>query len=193
MTPRLPTLCGNCLAPLEISLHAPVVNGNCPICRAPVEAHIFPAQFREKAEGHEAQTILVEGESACFYHADKKAAAACETCGRFLCALCDIELKGQHLCVSCIQAGASKGKMAHLKRDAILYDEIALAVAVLPLLIFYFTFITAPAAIVLTILWWKKPLGVLPRRRWRFVLAFLIALAEVAGWIIGIAALLEAW
>src|SRR5689334_22847096 len=77
----------------------------CPGCGVPVRIDLFPAFFRETASGQPAENVLIQGESSCFYHAQKKALTVCEICGRFLCALCDVELNGQHLCPVCLERG----------------------------------------------------------------------------------------
>jgi hypothetical protein len=64
-----------------------------------------------------------------------------------------------------------------------LYDSMALSLSVLPMLIFPFTIITAPIAIYIAIRYWKRPGSILPRTRFRFVLAILIALAQIVGWV----------
>ena len=48
--------------------------------------------------GRSGERILVEGEAACFYHAEKRATVACSACGRFLCALCDLDFSDHHFC-----------------------------------------------------------------------------------------------
>jgi hypothetical protein len=51
--------------------------------------------------------------------------------------------------------------------------------------LFYFvTLFTAPLAIYLTVRHWKTPSGIIPRTRIRFILAFLIAGFQIAGWIL---------
>ena len=50
------------------------------------------------------------------------------------------------------------------------------------MLIFYLTIFTAPFTLYLSIRYWREPMSVLPRRRWRFVVAILIALFQLAGW-----------
>ena len=70
----------------------------CPGCGTQVQVEVFPALFRPFTPGKTGEPIVLDGESSCFYHAQKKAAAVCSACGRFLCALCDCELSGQHIC-----------------------------------------------------------------------------------------------
>jgi hypothetical protein len=73
-----------------------------------------------------------------------------------------------------------------LEKERFLYDNLALALAAWPIIIFpfiLFTIITAPAAIYVVLRFWGSTHSLLPRTRYRFVLALLIALAELVGWV----------
>jgi hypothetical protein len=156
----------------------------CPACGVPLQVEVFPALFRKITPGQNAETIMVEGESSCFYHPQKKAVRPCDSCGRFMCALCDCELNGQHFCPACLDAGKTKGKIKSLDNQRMLYDRVALSLAVYPLLIFYFTIITAPMALFIAFRHWKSPPSLVRRTKIRFVVAIILALLQIAGWII---------
>ena len=155
----------------------------CPACGVPLLGEAFPALFRKIAAGQSAEAVIVEGESSCFYHPEKKAVLPCDSCGRFLCALCDCPLHGQHFCPSCLEAGATKGKIKSLENQRTLYDQIALTLAILPLVIFYFTIVTAPMTLVVAVRYWKAPGSIVRRTKTRFILAVLLALTEIAFWV----------
>ena len=129
--------------------------------------------------------LVTEGEASCFYHPNKKAVLPCEACGRFLCALCDVELNGQHLCPACLASGQKKGKLSNLDNRRVLYDSLALTLALLPLLVWPFTLITAPAALFIAIRYWRAPGSLVQRTKIRLILAMFFALAQMAGWGIG--------
>lgn len=157
----------------------------CPTCGQELLVDIYPALFRPPETLAIGQLALAEGEASCFYHSQKKAAVACEACGRFLCALCDVEFRGQHLCPACIQTGRTKRKDKHLENRRVMYDDIALTLAVLPplsLIGLYFTWATAPLALFVTVRYWNAPRSVLPRTKARFILAALLAAAQVIAW-----------
>lgn len=156
----------------------------CPACGAPLQIEVFPALFRKISSGQSGEVILVEGESSCYYHSQKKAVRPCDGCGRFLCALCDCELHGQHFCPACLETGRTKGKIKSLDNQRTLYDNIALALAIYPLLIFYFTLVTAPMALFVAIRYWKSPQSILHRTKVRYVTAAVIALLQIGGWTI---------
>jgi len=185
--------CPKCRATLLESIFNLHTLTPCPTCATPLQVEVFPALFRKIAPGQKAEEVLVEGESSCFYHAQKKAVRPCDGCGRFLCALCDCELNGQHFCPACLDVGRSKGKIKTLDNHRTRYDSIALALAVLSL-ITYFTFIipviAAVAALYVAIRYWNAPQSIVGRHRIRTILAIvlaLIAIACMAGLIIAIA------
>ncbi len=155
----------------------------CPACGVRLQVEVFPALFRQISVGQSGETIMVEGESSCFYHPQKKAVLPCDGCGRFLCALCDCPLDGRHFCPACLETGQTKGKIRNLENQRTLYDGIALALAIFPMIIFYFTIITAPMALFVAIRYWKAPPSILRRTKIRFIAAIIISLLQITGWI----------
>src|SRR4051812_36135954 len=158
----------------------------CPACAIPLQVEIFPALFRPIQTGRTGEALVVETESSCFYHPQKKAVVHCESCGRFLCGLCDCELHGQHFCPACLESGKKKGRIKNLENERTLYDSIALALAVYPLLIFYFTIFTAPMALYIGLRQWNAPRSLIHRTKLRLVLAIVLASAQLAGWGVGL-------
>lgn len=129
---------------------------------------------------------MTEGEAACFYHPQKKAVLPCDACGRFVCSLCDCELNGQHFCPACLESGKTKGKIKSLENRRTLYDSLALSLSLLPLLIFYFTIITAPMSLFIAIRYWNAPRSLVHRTKIRFIFAVLFSILQIVGWAIGI-------
>jgi hypothetical protein len=171
------------------SCHAPIAAESldgafhmCQRCESSLRVYIFPALSRE-ASAILAEPTLIEGESSCFYHPQKKAVVACESCGRFLCALCDVEIGGVHRCPACLEAGKRKQQLQTLETEHIRYDRIALALTTLTFLFWPITLITAPAALFLVIRFWNRRSKILPGTRVIYVIAGLLALAEIGGWI----------
>ena len=154
----------------------------CPSCGTRLQIEVFPAFFRKIDPGQSAQPVMLEGESSCFFHPQKKAVIPCAGCGRFLCALCDCEVGGEHYCPACLETGKSKGKIKKLDNRRVRYDSIAMCLAIYPMLIFYFTVITAPMTLFVALRYWKAPLSVVRRSRFRFVIAIIVALLQIAGW-----------
>ena len=172
--------CRNSLPDAACNIGAPV---RCPTCDTVVLVEIFPAFHRSPAAGPAAETILEEGVSSCFYHEQKKAVVHCDGCGRFLCALCDLEFDGQHFCPGCLQTGKTTGTMPRLERRRTLYDSAALTLVFVPVLFLPVTIVTAPVAIYLAVLSWFRPGSVVQTTRTRSIVAIVFALAQIAGWI----------
>ncbi|MEI9894526.1 MAG: hypothetical protein WDN28_11725 [Chthoniobacter sp.] len=154
----------------------------CPSCRARLQVEVFPAVLRPPGLGVAGETVVLDGEATCFFHATKRAVVPCGSCGRFLCAVCDVEMNGEHLCSLCIESGKKKGRMQKLENKRTLYDNLALAVALIPMIFGYTTIIGAPIAIFIAIRYWNAPSSVVPRTRWRSVVAIIVALLQLVGW-----------
>jgi hypothetical protein len=167
---------------MSIPLPEPSVQSQCPVCNADTFVEAFPALLKDSVQGEAGKPLVVDDESSCFYHPTKKAEIPCEVCGRFLCALCDVELNGQHLCPTCIEKGSEKGSLARLEKGRTRYDDIALALAIVPMLFACITIVTAPATIYVAIRYWKEPTSIVHRTRWRFVVAILIACLQLLVW-----------
>lgn len=164
----------------------------CPGCSRAVAVTLFPALVTERAGPALPEKLVTEGEASCFYHADKKAVVPCSACGRFLCALCDVTVGERHLCPSCIESGRTKGRFVEFETTRTLWDTTALTLAVAPLVLcFYFTVVTAPAALVVAIAGWRKPSSIIPRGRWRLWVAIILSLLEIAGWTVGLVYLIR--
>jgi len=154
----------------------------CPACNATILVEVFPAFFRSPVTGQTAETLIEEDAASCFYHEHKKAVTHCEACGRFLCALCDVDLGGQHLCPTCLQAGKRKGKLATFDTTRTLWDTSALVVCLAPVIIWPVVVVTAPIAITLAIVSFFKPGSIVPRTRLRALLAIALSVIELLGW-----------
>ncbi|MBN1671171.1 MAG: B-box zinc finger protein [Kiritimatiellae bacterium] len=181
--------CSRCKAAVPAAAFNTPARTICSACGTPLYAAVFPAMFRELARGHGGETLVVDTDASCFYHAAKKAVVACETCGRFLCALCDIEFNNQHLCPACIETGRRQDKLETAATHRVLYGDVALALALFPLVVWPATFFTAPAALYVAIRYWNAPQTLIPRTKARHVLAVFFALMQIGGWIAALTAL----
>ena len=169
--------CQTVLTPLHTAELLP-----CPACRVPVHVLVFPAWFKMLAPGRPAEQIIAEGESSCFYHQGKQAVVPCDACGRFLCALCDCEIQGQHFCPGCVNAAPTKDRRSQFERGRTNHDSVALSLALISIFVGPFALVLGPAAIFWALWFWRRPPSVLPRTKVRSVAAILISLATTAGW-----------
>ncbi|MEW6267058.1 MAG: hypothetical protein AB1641_28630 [Thermodesulfobacteriota bacterium] len=177
-----PVQCSRCRTPLPPALFNIGETGRCPRCGSRLNVTVFPALFQEKKEKKVEDGFLFEDGAACFYHPRKKAVVPCSSCGRFLCSLCDVEFDGRHLCPACLETGKKKHKFKNLEDRRILYDRMALYLAVGPILFWPVTILTAPAAIYVSLRYWKAPTSLTPRTKIRFLAAQLIAALQLSGW-----------
>jgi hypothetical protein len=176
--------CTNCNTPLGIG----AVNADalvaCGACSSLLRVDVFPAINRLLPIGRTGAALQVDKEAGCFYHPRKKAVVPCSVCGRFLCALCDVMLNGQHLCPACLEKGKIRGEIKNLENHRTCYDTIALVLATVSIVIYWLTIFTAPLVIYLTVRHWKSPTSIIPRSKIRFILAFVIAGVQIVGWIL---------
>ncbi len=171
MSARLP--CGNCGVAIRPEYWNDPEGTMCDGCSEPVLAVAFPAWGHQTAVALP-EGVAAEGESSCFHHPASRAVMACESCGRFLCALCDMDLDGRHLCPGCLERGVND-KAPGLDDRRVLYDSMALHLATWPMLMFYMIIFTAPAAVYLAIRHWNTPTSILPRTRARLWIALVLA------------------
>ncbi|MBT8368446.1 MAG: hypothetical protein KJP23_27455 [Deltaproteobacteria bacterium] len=156
----------------------------CPSCVGLLRADVFPAFYKSLPKGRPGETLQMDKEAGCFYHPGKKAVVPCSVCGRFVCALCDVSLNGQNMCPACLEKGKTSRKIKNLENHRTCYDTIALTAAMVSMLIYWFTIFTAPLVIYLTVRHWKSPSSIIPRTKIRFILAFIIAGLQIAGWVV---------
>jgi hypothetical protein len=95
-----------------------------------------------------------------------------------------VELGATHRCPSCLETGKEKRKLETVENRRTLYDGLALALAIVPVLFWPLTVLSAPATLFVVFRYWRRPLSILPRTRIRFVIAGLIALAQICGWLV---------
>lgn len=155
----------------------------CTGCNAELDLRVFPA-LTHVPVGSVAEAVLAADEATCFYHIDKRAAVACDCCGRFLCTLCQLEWGQQTLCPQCLSRAPKATTL--LVRERTLLDSIALTIAGWSFALLYFAFFTAPVAIVLGIMALRRPGSLVRRRKWRAWLAITIATLQLIAliWLI---------
>jgi hypothetical protein len=159
--------CNNCRALLPTE----VVNARaqqCPSCRTSVRVQAYPALLRRDLGPAPIKRVADANDSACYYHDNRRAERECTSCGRFVCALCDIELGEDTLCPSCLERHMKDKSLARLDFGRTRWDRVNTSLAAFGLLSFScipIVFITAPAAIGIAIKHRATPLSIFPRSR----------------------------
>ncbi len=135
---------------------------SCPYCQKWLQIRVWPI-VRHNTNAVSA----LSDQATCFFH----------PCGRFVCALCDLQLGAEHVCPTCFErgradSGAEAAKAEWRYRD-VLYDSIAVTVG-WGWIIFWPTIVAAiPAVIFLHLKYRKAPRSYLiPRSGWRFWSAY---------------------
>lgn len=182
MTPgSLP--CPRCKGEIAASVWQDPAKDFCPNCGLGMEVLPFPALTASRTTT-QARSAVPSEDSVCFFHPSNRGEVLCENCGRILCLVCAIHYSGRRLCPECIRI-SQKSPAGTLARERVLYDRLALVTALFPLIFWPFTLITAPIAFGMSLYGWNKP-GSLVRgiSRTAQVLAILLAVAEMAGWVV---------
>lgn len=175
--------CPQCAVTLDPMLFVGGTWVECPVCRSQLTSAFFPAfENPPPAISSFSGERALEGEAACFFHPEKRAILACESCGRFLCALCDLPFGTRHLCPACLEAR----KPAELLNRRMCWSLAALLVGVLPLLIsiliWPFLVFTGPIAIFLALWGWRKPGSLVHgSRHWAAIVGLLGGVIQVSG------------
>jgi len=152
----------------------------CPRCLKEVEVIAFPALYRTIAPtATSTGEVAMEGDSTCFYHPQKKAVVPCDGCGRFLCALCDVDFEQQHLCTTCLESGARKKNIQSLERSRSLHGRTAFVLSIIPI------FITGPVAVFMAIKYWNAPGSLVAYRRWHTRVALVFGIIQTIFLTIG--------
>jgi hypothetical protein len=180
--------CGGNVAPIGAGWQ------RCPYCEKRLQIRLWPvARHRTNA------AAAMPDQATCFFHPEKAFQTCCQRCGRFVCALCDLQLGAEHVCPTCFERGRAETRLGDNKAEwrhrDVLYDSIALTVG-WGWIIFWPVIVAAiPAAIVLHVKFRKAPHSyLLPRSAWRFWVAYagfvwlpllLAGLLLIPRWMVG--------
>lgn len=154
----------------------------CGGCGVAQRYELFPSYAAPPPPSRPGETLLSDEEAACAFHAKKRADSACQRCGLFVCALCALDVNGERICPRCLETGVKKGKLTDLESHRFLYDRLALLLVTYPLLIFYFTLVTAPISLFVAIRWWNAPRSIVRPGRRTQIAAVVLASLELLGW-----------
>jgi hypothetical protein len=144
------------------------------MCSRDVAVTVFPVALNPP-QAAPPEPVLTGQQAGCFTHPANRAVAACDTCGRFLCALCDIDESPAHSCPACFARAESPAL-----HERVNYDSIALTLVTLPMLFCWLPVLTTPVALFFAFKFWNAPSPVFPRRRWRLWLTVVIAALQLA-------------
>ena len=187
LTEPAPITCPHCSADIP----ADSAWQSCPHCQKQLEVRVWPV-----IRSNNNAAAALSDQATCFFHPDKAFQTCCQRCGRFVCALCDLQLGAEHVCPACFErgranSGGEAGKVEWRYRD-LLYDSIAVTIGWGWILIWPTIVAAIPAVIVLHVKYRKAPRSYLiPRSGWRFWAAYvgiawlplLFTIAFLTSWI----------
>lgn len=187
--PALPK-CTKCSAPLPVEqLNLPQPTP-CPGCGSDVQVEVFPACFETLSAGQGGEALLVDSESSCFYHEQKRAAVVCSGCGRFLCTLCNVELDAANYCPSCFESSRKKGKIASVENSRLLRDSMAFQAALFSTVLWPFSLLSAPFVLWYARKHWNSPSSITRNSKARMIWAVSLSGLQILAWLSLLAAFL---
>lgn len=152
-------ICCKCKSPLPVS---PRNNGlylACPTCGSQFRIDIFQA-LNKKKRSTAPQALTESSQATCFYHEEYQAEIACDSCGRFLCGLCDIKFHGGHHCANCI--ASLKNESSKLVRSETGWAGLVFLILFVSMFLWFMSFLLIPAALFLYFKKGRGPQRVLP-------------------------------
>lgn len=160
--------CGGYVIPIETETGWQ----SCSYCSKRLQIRLWPV-----VRSSTYAVVAMQDHATCFFHPGKAFQACCQRCGRFVCALCDLQLGSEHVCPTCFERGRAdsglNGGKAEWRHRDLLYDSIALALGWLWIIVWPVFFVALPFAIVLHAKYRKAPQSYLiPRSGWRFWVAY---------------------
>ncbi|MGA1865505.1 MAG: hypothetical protein ACMUHX_10625 [bacterium] len=177
--------CPRCLAALTNDFFTDPSGSICRNCGLIITGRLFPRFFNNNTEEKSSTEASSDYESSCFFHQKKLAVSHCSECGRFLCALCELNIEDRILCPICLEKLDQEKRLKTFTNQITFWDSITVSMAILPLLLWPLTIITAPLTLIYIWRHFKDNNNhIIPRKRWRFYIAGLFAGIELTGWAI---------
>lgn len=174
--------CGIFIPWAEINLESTTL---CRKCGKRQDITLFSAVYRKLVDNTPESREALPEEASCFYYPEKRAQYVCALSGRFICEDAATDWEGKKVSIEALLRLQREKSEDSLKTEAMLYDDIALAAAVFPILFWPFTLFT-PAVVFYYVFryWGRGPTGITRRSRWRYLVAALLATAQWALWIL---------
>jgi hypothetical protein len=158
---------------------------SCPACSAQVMTIAFPTIY--VPSGTSSIVACEAGESSCFFHTSNRAETICDGCGRFLCGLCSISFGQRRFCPDCIYRSRRQKSDLLLSDQAVLFDNIAIAVLALSVLTLSYLILglfVSLLTVCTAFVGWKYQRTLVRRSRFRFGFALILGLIGASVWIL---------
>ena len=144
----------------------------CPYCQKRLQMRVWGA-----VQQNTNSAAALTDQATCFFHPDKAFQACCQRCGRFVCALCDLQLGAEHVCPTCFERGRAEFRTEAAKRTGGIamysYDSIAVTIGWGWILFWPVIVAALPAAIFLHVKYQQSAAFVFDSAfGWRFWVAY---------------------
>lgn len=174
--------CGHPIPWHEVNLTG---DTSCRQCGKAQEITLFSAIYRKLIQNTPRAREALPEEATCFYYPEKQARYVCALSGRFICEDAATDWDGKKVSLEALLRLRDEEQAEDLKTGAILYDDIALALAVLPILFWPLTLFTPFAVYYLVFRYASRgPTSIVRKSRWRYYLAAVLATLQLALWIL---------
>jgi hypothetical protein len=187
-------LCPRCSRPAPPENINTGVAFRCGGCASEIILDAFPAARLAPLMRGAESGLASEGVAVCFYHDHRAAVAACDGCGRYVCALCDVPVGKRRLCPECLALRNRAGRAQVFPNERARADLTALALAGVPVaavmvpvvnvIVASLSLLTAPIALALVFLNWRKPPSLVGWSRAWLIVAGVLASMEILGWVV---------
>lgn len=158
----------------------------CRKCSEQLFISVYPALFKPLDTGVSAEKLLIDTEASCFNHAEKKAVSVCESCGIYICALCEISNGKKTVCANCYSQNLATKKDA-VTKDYVSYSRVASSIMLYSLFMYPVLVVTAPAALIYSIKHYGKPEGYFrSKQNVRMGINIAVSLTITVGMLIGL-------
>jgi hypothetical protein len=186
--------CPACKSPKSAGFRPDTASTTCLACRKPVEALLLPRAFKPFSPPPLPSAPPALGDAVCFYDAAQKATCLCSQCGVLVSDSWSANWGNRKVCLRCLEKLRESGRDSNFESSRLMWDNICLLLSsTIFILIFpYFAIIAAPATIVLGIRTWNHPRSLVPRSRFRLIVALILASLQVLGMLVGIYFIIQA-
>ena len=177
----MPVPCARCDSPLPLWELASADAAVCTSCGSRNTVRVFPALFAAPSAPALPESAL-DGEAACFDHPVQTRRGGLPPVRPIRVPAVLRGIRRQGLVPFLRRRRQGQSKAIRLEPSRMLYDSIALAVPLVSLICSgRITLITGAGTLVFSAMTWRRPLSLVRRSRWRFVVAMLVALARDRG------------
>ena len=178
--------CPKCRNAITVTESGGRMEENCPVCHANHKLFVFPRLFREPADNLDSSPELsMPGDATCHFYPELKAELVCDECGCFMSKKASIDWGEKNLCMPCLHSLREQKQDLDFQATTKVYDNRALALVtwMAP-----FTLFTAPLALFILIRHRKASLGFIPRSKYRWWVAMILAILWIIAWITALVA-----